>query len=562
MRFLRETLTVMAGLVLLALMAALAGPWFVDWNRYRAFAEKTLSEALGAPVTIGGQIGLKLLPTPRLNLSDVRLSLSATGSDAAFGQLRTNAGARAPAAMTARVERIQLELGIAPLLRGKWQFVEARIERPDINLRLADDGSLLLPKPATVAAGQIAFENVIIVNARVSIEMAGGAQLALGGIDMRASGASLAGPFRGEGHVRLGDQTPAFFFNTGVAEEEGLRFKFITEAAGALPRFEYEALASLAGGMVAAASTRLQHVLLAGQARIAGQQPRAWNASGALRIGEGSAVFAPFELRTGDAETGISATGEMQYNFARQLAQIQIEAPRIDADQLAGGRVAPADALGNLQGWIAALVEGDVTGVRLPVAFDISLKTPALTLGGETLGDVSARLAPQGGRQAQLHFSGQFPGRTAISLEGVAETGSAAKFSGKIDAHFRDLERFSAWAQRGAHVFNSAATALRDLHVAGGVEISRAGFLGRDLTIATGRSRFRGLVSYLREGGSGRPRLAINVASPELNLDSLPDLTAPLQALGGTDLSFRLDANAVRLARVGGGKLDSGLIGI
>jgi uncharacterized protein involved in outer membrane biogenesis len=59
---LRESLTILASILIAALTAALVGPWFVDWTQQRAFIEAQLSQALGAPVETRGAIGLVFLP--------------------------------------------------------------------------------------------------------------------------------------------------------------------------------------------------------------------------------------------------------------------------------------------------------------------------------------------------------------------------------------------------------------------------------------------------------------------------------------------------------------------
>ena len=50
--------------IILALATALIGPFFVDWNGYRAIVESQASQAIGAPVHVSGPISLRLLPTP------------------------------------------------------------------------------------------------------------------------------------------------------------------------------------------------------------------------------------------------------------------------------------------------------------------------------------------------------------------------------------------------------------------------------------------------------------------------------------------------------------------
>jgi uncharacterized protein involved in outer membrane biogenesis len=70
----RDLLTGVAILLLLALTAALIGPHIVDWNSRRDLIAQQVSQALGGPVSIEGPIRLELLPTPTLKLGHVRIA--------------------------------------------------------------------------------------------------------------------------------------------------------------------------------------------------------------------------------------------------------------------------------------------------------------------------------------------------------------------------------------------------------------------------------------------------------------------------------------------------------
>ncbi len=80
-RTLRESLTVLAALLVLALLTALIGPGFVDWRAYRPQIEARLSEALGVETTIGGDIRVRLLPSPREPIGDRRPDRSPPDDD-------------------------------------------------------------------------------------------------------------------------------------------------------------------------------------------------------------------------------------------------------------------------------------------------------------------------------------------------------------------------------------------------------------------------------------------------------------------------------------------------
>ena len=70
-----------AALLVLALSAVFAVPYFVDWNGYRGVFEEEASRILGRDVRVGGKINVRLLPTPylrfeKLRIADVRIGAS------------------------------------------------------------------------------------------------------------------------------------------------------------------------------------------------------------------------------------------------------------------------------------------------------------------------------------------------------------------------------------------------------------------------------------------------------------------------------------------------------
>jgi large subunit ribosomal protein L24 len=69
--------------IILALVAALVGPHFIDWTQHRAVFETQVSRYVGMPVRINGAIDARLLPTPSVVLRDI---------EAGDGQSRVQAG--------------------------------------------------------------------------------------------------------------------------------------------------------------------------------------------------------------------------------------------------------------------------------------------------------------------------------------------------------------------------------------------------------------------------------------------------------------------------------------
>src|SRR5947207_13282900 len=65
---LQTTLLGLAIAFIIALIAALVGPYFIDWNQFRPQFEAEATRIVGAPVRVGGKLGARLLPAPSLQL--------------------------------------------------------------------------------------------------------------------------------------------------------------------------------------------------------------------------------------------------------------------------------------------------------------------------------------------------------------------------------------------------------------------------------------------------------------------------------------------------------------
>ena len=77
-----QTALLSAGIaIILALVTALVGPFFVDWGSYRTELEATVGRLTGLEVRVSGPIDVRILPTPTLTLpsSAGRLTASRNG---------------------------------------------------------------------------------------------------------------------------------------------------------------------------------------------------------------------------------------------------------------------------------------------------------------------------------------------------------------------------------------------------------------------------------------------------------------------------------------------------
>jgi uncharacterized protein involved in outer membrane biogenesis len=60
----QTTLLGLAIAFIIALIAALVGPYFIDWSQFRPQFETEASRVIGTQVRVGGALDARLLPTP------------------------------------------------------------------------------------------------------------------------------------------------------------------------------------------------------------------------------------------------------------------------------------------------------------------------------------------------------------------------------------------------------------------------------------------------------------------------------------------------------------------
>lgn len=540
MSFLRETLTILAVVLVLVLSAALAAPWFIDWRAHRGWIEDTLSAAVGGQVRVAGDIEVRLLPAPRLELRRASWTSGQIG---------------APKVET---EHLTLEVAVAPLLQGAVRFVEARFDRPVILATVDASGAIPLPAPGAASAA-IAFERFEAHGGRIEIIRGHGAPLVIDNVSLDADAASLQGPFRGSGRFSYGGGAGSYRFGASVSDDGRLRAKATIDPGGGLPTADFDG-AVISDRRPDGVRLRLEGAaVLAGVAQAAGVEV-AYRASGPLAADATGARLEPLEVRFGAPERQTTATGAASYDVANRAAAVRLAAPQLDVDRLLGAE-GGADPMARL----ARLLFGALDAPARPRAssLDIEASTPAVQLGGDTLTEASLRLQlPAAAGPSRLVITSNLPGRASVSLDGEVESGDAARFIGKASASARDMGRLADWIGRADADLAERMRGwpFRSIEATADIEASRAAFAARNLDLRADRSAFKGAAAFTAAVGGERARLYADLSSAALDLDGLPDLRGPARALQDADLNLALDARAVRLARVGGGMMDSGRI--
>lgn len=351
----REALTFLAGLLVAALLAALLGPGFVDWREYRGHFEQRISAALGLETRIVGDIGLRLLPSPRLTLRSVKLG----GADGATS--------------AADIEQLTVELALSALARGDFRLTEAKADGMALTLVTDAAGAVLMPpRHGTGLPAATSIDRFAIRRSAIVWREADKPAQVLAPISVDLAAAGLAGPWRIEGEVAGASVRLA----TGEAEADGrLRAKIFVTGEQNQVSFDGSLALPLAEG-------RLRPGL-----------------QGAFTVAPGGAVSLSGTVSGGHRQldfTGLAVEiaggaarleGEGRLLPATSSGAFQLRARRLDADAL-------IEALGQRPGFERALQ-------ALPGAFDLSLDLDQIAWRGEDLNGFALR-----GRLSEAGISG------------------------------------------------------------------------------------------------------------------------------------------------------------
>lgn len=174
------------------LVIALIAPGFIDWTPYRARFETVASDMLQRPVTISGPLSFSFLPTPSFSAESVTIDTLPEGQ----------------APFLARIDRLDMELALGPLLRGDIEVRRFELVRPLVNPERLPDGRVtwLLGDSTRTPSGSraIRFDNIVIKDGTLLIQDGTtNRNWRFEAIDARVKAGSLSGPYRLEGSARL-----------------------------------------------------------------------------------------------------------------------------------------------------------------------------------------------------------------------------------------------------------------------------------------------------------------------------------------------------------------------
>jgi hypothetical protein len=449
----QTTLLGLAIAVILALLAALIGPYFIDWSQFRPQFESEASRVIGMPVHVDGEIDARLLPTPSIRLRNVSV------------------GARSDT-NNVSVEKVDVEFSLGDLMRGEWRANELTLNGLVLELGLDQRGRInWSSRSAAFNFGALTVDKFHLTGAVMLHDAASRTTMRLDDIVFSGEVRAGAGTVRGDGALKIDGARAPFRLAMGrTADGAGQRLRFTIDPGArqlaadldgvlqfddARPRFD----GSLSIGRPAPAKATAPSALA----------DTPWRLAGRLKADPASAKLEQAEFLLGPEEAGLKFASQADIRFgASPRLRSTLTARQIDIDRFlshAGGAApSPAELLASLRQLIAA-------APSMPVAAEFDIDVDLANLGARPVQALSLDLRANAKEWWVDKLEFRAPGAARVAVTGrINEPGDKASFAGSLALEAGDPEGFAHWLQGQS---DNAYRSQKPLKASGDLVVSR-----------------------------------------------------------------------------------------
>ncbi|HZD61304.1 MAG TPA: AsmA family protein [Xanthobacteraceae bacterium] len=504
----QTTLLGFAIAIILALVAALVGPIFVDWGRYRGEFETRASRLTGLDFRVTGAIDARLLPTPTLMLQGVE-----------FG--RPNEGSKV------RARALRIEFALGALVRGAWRITDARLEGPELTAGLDPSGHLSWPVPKLgFDLEAVAIERLNIEDGRaVLVDDASDSRLVLDKVEFHGELRSLAGPVKGDGSFVVAGQQYPYSVSTGrIAGDGGVKVRLAVNPVDLPLTTEADLTISIERG-----APRFEGSIQV--ARAVGRAPAgapsliidSWRVTSRVKGDSTAALLDQIELQYGPDDRAIKLKGSANLTFGRR-PQVNgvLSSPQIDLDRVLGlpeaTRRRPLVA-------IKTLVESFIAASRLPVPTTLSMNVENVTLGGAMLARVGADVKVDADGVDVRRLELRAPGVTQVRISGrLRDAATGTRFEGSTRIEANDPRGLIAWLTDRTE----QAPAAGPWRLGADVTLGSDSIAIEQLKLELDRLSVDGRIAYAWASDDRPARLDAAITAPEIDLDRINTLSKAL----------------------------------
>ncbi|HVV78675.1 MAG TPA: AsmA family protein [Pseudolabrys sp.] len=535
----QTTLLTIAVAVILALVAALVGPFFIDWSTYRSLFEREASRLTGLEVHVKGGIDARLLPSPGLQLDDIQVG---PGGDGIL-----------------RARSLTIEFALAPLLRGEWRANDMRIVGPELHVGIDEKGQFAVPAVALdMDPDALSIDRLEVQDGKAFLtDATSGSAFTLDKLWFNGDLRSLAGPIKGEGAATVDGALYPFRISTGRANADGaLRLHINVDPTGTPLNIEADGTVSAADGKPQFQGTwsvaRPVGIASPGSAAVVTQP---WKFGGKIKLTPASALMEQVDFNYGSDADAIKLNGTAELAFgAHPHFEGVLSARQIDLDKLAGpsaGEAAGAPPAATIR----RLMASAGAAFRPPFPIQLGLGIDLVTLGGTDLQSLRGDISSASGGWTLDRFEFRAPGLTDVRLSGrLGIKPSGVEFTGPADVASNDPNALAAWLEGRKETGRATP---RPLRIRGDITLGNEKIAIERLNAGFNRGTITGRFAY-DFGGKGGGRVEAALSAPDLDVDAVSAFGKALLA-GSTaerprEVALSLDIGRASYAGIEAGK--------
>ena len=531
----QTTLLGLAIAFIIALVAALIGPYFIDWNQFRPQFEAEATQVIGAPVRVAGELEARLLPSPSLRLRSV-----VVGGANDLGKVRA--------------DKLDVEFSLGSLMRGEWRATELTIGGMALDLGLDPKGGIDWPaSTGKFNLGTLSIDRLNLTGRIALHDALSHGTLELNDIAFSGDVRSLAGAVRGDGNFVLSGTRYPFRVSSGQsADGSGTRVHFnIDPGARAISAdldgvLSFEARAPHFEGAVTLAAPAGPKAKGGADASLT-----PWRVSAKVKADHAAARLEQIEASYGPEDTALkfAGTGDVRFG-ASPLLHAALSARQLDADKFAAkdngakdnGATEPLRVLSVVRALIAAAPEP-------PIPTQIELAAEQIMLGGRPLQNFAADLRTDAKSWTVDRLDFRAPGATRLSLSGSnAQAGPSGGFKGALSVESSDPDALVMWLQGRSDLTYRSQKPMR-LH--GDVNVSPDRFAIDAIKAEIDGGAVEGRIAVSHDRASGGAALDAELKAERLDLDAAsafarallgPQAEWPEQATISLDIAHAISA--------------------
>ena len=495
----QTTLLGLAIAFIVALVAALIGPYFIDWNQFRPQFEAEATQVLGAPVRVAGELQARLLPTPSLRLGSV-----VVGGPNDLGKVRA--------------DKLDVEFSLGDLMRGEWRANQLTIGGMALDLGLDRDGRIDWPASSgSFNLGSLAIDRLNLTGRVALHDAASRRTLELNDIAFSGDVRALAGALRGDGSFKIEGIRYPFRVSSGQnADGNGTRLHLNIDP-GQRPLsadldgvLSFEARAPRFEGALTLAAP------VSPKAKDGGAAQAPWRISTKLKADHAAAKLEQVEATFGSEDRALKFAGQGDMRFgASPLLHVTLSARQLDADRFLAGDNAK-DKSAEAVRLVPALQALTRQLPYSPLPAQIELSIEQIMLAGRPLQNLSAQLHADAASWAIDRLELRAPGATQVAFSG-ARSGAPGSFAGTLDIESSDPDVLVAWLQGRGEVSHRSQTPLR-LH--GDVSATPDRVAVEGLKAEVDGGAVEGHLALSRQSGGGGSQLEAALRAERLDLDA------------------------------------------